>query len=293
MLKATDNGTKYLTEPEVAMIARPIITIDTLEVRRFLAGLDPTFPEYLNDGPTAMVSDKDGPFAQLMSDAEVLTKFAGQLDYLSFGAARTKNADAQRYFDHLLAEKHGNVLEMSQFVFLCWGISRSCTHEIVRHRAGFAYSQVSQRYVGGNTLRFVERPEYQDSLLLHQRFEARIDVLAKEYEETTDLLASAQHAGNEILAGDSKTELRKRVRGAARSVLPNETEAPIMIGANIRAWRYFIEQRAHPAAEIEIRRLAFLIYEHLAAEIPLLLHDYKPAKLRDGTWCIETNVRKV
>ena len=152
---------------------------------------------------------------------------------------------------------------LPEFTFLIYGISRSLTHELVRHRAGFGFSQVSQRYVDSKhskTLRFVERPEYQSDEELHNLFVARIERAAKEYEEKAELLLNKQHDGWKLLSGDKKSDLRKKVNQCARSLLPNETEAPIVVTANIRAWRHFIEQRANERAEIEIRELAVCIF---------------------------------
>jgi thymidylate synthase (FAD) len=89
----------------------------------------------------------------------------------SFGPKRTTNDRAERYFANLSSSGHGSVYEHASFSFLCYGISRSTTHEVVRHRAGTAYSQLSQRYVSGKVLRFVERPEYQEVPALNARFQ--------------------------------------------------------------------------------------------------------------------------
>jgi thymidylate synthase (FAD) len=79
------------------------------------------------------------------------------------------------YFERLTSAGHGSVLEHANFSFLLYAISRSVTHELVRHRAGVGISQVSQRYVSGAVLRFVERPEYQNDPELHAHFEERAE----------------------------------------------------------------------------------------------------------------------
>src|SRR5207253_985742 len=144
--------------------------------------------------------------------------------------------------------------------FLFYGISRSVTHELVRHRAGFGFSMLSQRYVSGRVLRFVERPEYVNDAELHGLFEKRIDRAAAEYEEMAEALLRRQKEGADILSAEYKTDLRKKVQQTARSVLPNETEAPIVVTANARAWRHVIEMRANAHAETEIRALLFNAY---------------------------------
>jgi thymidylate synthase (FAD) len=277
---ATAAGTPYLTLPGVHLIARMAVSLEAM--RPFLEGFEPglAFPQYLDD-PTPL------------PDGAQLAKAAGQLCYMSFGPKRSMNADAERYFANLRASGHGSVLEHAAFTFLCCGISRSVTHEIVRHRAGFAYSQVSQRYVSGKVLRFVERPEYVGDAELHSRFLARIDRAAEEYERLSEALLDRQRAGSELLSAEARTDLRKKVQQAARSALPNETEAPIVITANARAWRHFLEMRASAHAETEIRALAVQIYRCLAAIEPTLFADYRLVALPDGTQALRTSTPKV
>ena len=143
----TGRGTAYLKSPGVVMLARPHANVAGLA--GFLEGFNPDlrFPEYLDD-PTQL------------PDSSQLCKTAGQTCYMSFGIKRTKNEDAAAYIERLTSAGHGSVLEHASFSFLLYGISRSVTHELVRHRAGVGFSQVSQRFVAGSVLRFVERPEY-------------------------------------------------------------------------------------------------------------------------------------
>jgi len=276
---ATDAGTPYLSSPGVALLARPQVSLEGLA--DFLDGFAPDlhFPQYLND-PTPL------------SPAAQVCKVAGQLCYASFSPKRTLNADAARYFRNIKESGHGSVLEHANFTFLFYGISRSVTHELVRHRM-FSYSQVSQRYVSGKVLRFVERPEYAADPALHAAFERRIDAAAADYETTALRLLAQQKAGAALLSGEARTDLRKKVQQAARSVLPNETEAPIVVTGNVRAWRHFLEMRANPHAEIEIRELAFRTYLCLFAAESLLFEDYRITSLPDGTYGVETDFNKV
>jgi len=276
----TDAGTPYLTHPGVVMLARPEVVTEGM--RGFLEGFDPDlgFPGYLDD-PTELT-----PAAELL-------KTAGQVCYASFGPKRTYNEKAERYFANLSSSGHGSVYEHATFTFLCYGISRSNTHEVIRHRAGTAYSQLSQRFVSGKVLRFVERPEYTDIPSLHKRFEERIDHLAREYAEVTDELLALQTQGNPKLSAQARTDMRKRVQQAARSVLPNEAETVIVMSANVRAWRHVIEMRTDAHAESEIRELFFRIFLCLRRAEPILFGDYEVAANPDGTYGAVTDWRKV
>jgi flavin-dependent thymidylate synthase len=212
--------------------------------------------------------------------------------YMSFGPRRTKNENAAAYFERLTSAGHGSVLEHASFSFLLYGISRSVTHELVRHRAGAGFSQVSQRYVSGAVLRFVERPEYQEDEGLHRLFEERTDRAAAEYEEMADRLLERQEGGASTLTADYKTDARKKVQQTARSLLPNETEAPMVFTGNVRALRHIVEMRADAHAESEIRNLAVRIFLCLRQSDPILFGDYRIGELPDGTFTVTTEHRK-
>ena len=274
----TANGVPYLRSPGIALIGVPRVDISGAD--DFLKGFDPElqFPPYLDD---PVVLD---PGTQLV-------KFAGQLCYMSFGPDdRTWNRDAGRYVENIKKQGHGSVLEHANFSFLFWGISRSLTHELVRHRAGFGFSQVSQRYVDGKKLRFVERPEHLLDAELHLAFERWVEAAKAQYDARAERLA-------EVLAPTFTPEMtrrdrRKAVNQAARACLPNETEAPIVVTANVRAWRHMLEMRCARPAEKEIRTLAHGAFLCLRQATPLFA-DYREVTLPDGSLAVETPYRKV
>lgn len=173
---------------------------------------------------------------------------AGQLCYMSFGEKRTK--DHKKYIEKILAQGHGSVLEHATVTLGFTGIDRAVTHELIRHRAGFGYSQVSQRYV--DTPNFVYPYEDFEHLVEWGNY---IDSCVDEYSRR--------------LGDDTKltTKEKKVNRELARRCLPNETEAPIVVTGNIRAWRHFLEMRGSIHADVAIRKLAIAVYERLV-EIP-------------------------
>jgi thymidylate synthase (FAD) len=278
-VRRTAAGTLYLRAPGVVLLSRPRVNVGGLE--GFLEGFDPElgFPGYLGD-PTSL------------PDSAQLCKTAGQLCYMSFGPRRTTNENAAGYFERLTSAGHGSVLEHASFSFLLYGISRSVTHELVRHRAGAAFSQVSQRYVSGGVLRFVERPEYAADEELHGLFEERADRAAAEYEAMAERLLERQEGGASMLSADQKTDARKKVQQTSRSLLPNETEAPMVFSGNVRALRHIIEMRADAHAESEIRNLALRLFLCLREADPILFGDYELGSLPDGTYTVSTHNRK-
>ena len=187
---------------------------------------------------------------------------------MSFGEGRTRNVDAERYFGNVFEQAHGSILEHANYTFLLYGIGRDVTHELVRHRAGFGFSQVSQRYVSGRLLRFVERLELQGNEIDHDAFLDRIDDTRLGYDAFAERLMATMS-----LEGKSRTEARKAVNQVARAMLTNEVEAPILVTANVRAWRHCIAMRASKHADTAIRRAIFEVGRIMMQLEPILFGD--------------------
>ena len=167
------------------------------------------------------------------------------------------------------------------------GVSRSLTHELIRHRAGFGYSQLSQRYVDESSAEYVEPDCIANDPELHRLWLSAIADAHKAYMRLTERLLNVFE--NE----PDRTLRRKLARQAARSVLPNATETKIFVTANARALRHFIELRGNRHAETEIRKLAVAVLKLLQREAPNLFGDYRLVPLLDGTFEATTEHRKV
>ena len=216
--------------------------------------------------------------------AEKLCEMSGRLCYMSFGQGRKTNRE---YLDNIISVHHGSVLEHACWNFLITGVSRSFTHELVRHRAGFGYSQLSQRYVDESTCDFVEPACIAEDPELHTVWEESI---RQSHEAYCRLVEGLSHKFQDE---PSKTLRRKLARQAARSVLPNATETKIFVTGNGRAWRHFVELRANEHAEIEIRAAAIMILRVLQEEAPNIFGDYTIERLDDGTEVARTPNPKV
>lgn len=268
----TNSGTSYLKKPGVVLIAKPQVSIAGM--KEYLAGYgqELNFAQYLDD-PVSL-----DPSAQLV-------KIAGQECYASYGPNRTMNTDAGTYIENIKRDSHGSVLQHPAFSFLVYGISRSVSHEWVRHGVGTAYSQRSQRYVSGKVLRFVERPEYQEDAEMHQKFLKRIDSAAEEYRAVTDHLMNRQKSGADpILEAEVKTDLRKKIQQASRSILPNETETSFVTSVNGRSIQHMITMRTSEHAEVEIRAPFINILLCLMMTEPMLFADFEIKKYPDETF---------
>src|SRR5687767_15728683 len=107
------------------------------------------------------------------SDGERLAEFAGRLCYMS--QKNPANRTTAEYLENIKKQAHGSVLEHANYSLLLEGVSRSLTHELVRHRAGFAYSQLSQRYVDEYVADFVVPPAIAGDEALEGAWRAQID----------------------------------------------------------------------------------------------------------------------
>src|SRR5205823_7161081 len=97
---------------------------------------------------------------------EHLVETAGRICYMSF--AKPRPGGNRAYIGHILEVGHGSVLEHSVYNLIITGVSRSFTHELVRHRAGFGYSQLSQRFVDETHCEFVEPDAIAEDPELHK-----------------------------------------------------------------------------------------------------------------------------
>ncbi|MEC8913057.1 MAG: FAD-dependent thymidylate synthase, partial [Chloroflexota bacterium] len=88
-------------------------------------------------------------------ESAAVIEISARMCYMSFGRGRRDITD---FINNLLSSKDGSVFEHVNYGFIVTGVSRSLTHELVRHRAGFAYSQRSQRYVDETEGTFVVPP---------------------------------------------------------------------------------------------------------------------------------------
>ena len=216
---------------------------------------------------------------------ERLLETAGRVCYMSF--ARPRPGGNAAYIQHLLEVGHGSVLEHAAWNFIFAGVSRSLTHELVRHRAGFGFSQLSQRYVDESVAEYVEPDVIAEDAELHQLW---LMTIARTHEAYVQLAETLQE---KFAEEPDRTLRRKLARQAARSVLPNATETKIFVTANARALRHFIEMRASRHAEVEIRKLAVQVLRIMQKEAPHIFGDYQFVPLPDGTHEATTPHRKV
>jgi thymidylate synthase (FAD) len=214
---------------------------------------------------------------------EALAEMAGRVCYMSYGKGRKTNRE---FLEHLVEVGHGSVLEHAVWSFLITGVSRSFTHEMIRHRH-FSYSQLSQRYVDESESPFIEPDVIADDPGLHAIWADSVNAARAAYDK---LIAGLQEKYGDVA---DKTLRRKLARQAARSVLPNATETKIFMTGNVRALRHFVEMRGSEFADVEIRKVALEILRLMRDEAPSMFGDYTLETLPDGTVAVRTSHPKV
>ena len=201
------------------------------------------------------------------TDGERLAEFAGRLCYMS--QHNPASRATREYLENIKKQGHGSVLEHANYSLLLEGISRSLTHELVRHRAGFAYSQLSQRYVDESDAHFVVPPAIIGDDDLEDAWRGQMEAALASY------VALVEQLMERYAWVTDKVHRRKMAREAARGVLPNSTETKIVVTGNARAWRTMLELRSSEGAELEIRRAAVAILRVLQAEAPAFFSDFE------------------
>ena len=170
--------------------------------------------------------------------------------------------EATKFLRGLISSGHDSVLEHAYYTFSIEGISRACSHQLVRHRIA-SYSQQSQRYVKFANAKhpedfFVIPPEIEKNRTLRSGF---LDVTVLAYNAYFDLVEALEDSGRTT----------EQAQEDARYVLPNAAKTNITVTMNIRELRHFFNQRMCKRSQWEIRELAFNMYRLVFAYSPELL----------------------
>lgn len=192
------------------------------------------------------------------ADADLTAEGAGRLCYLSWSRPNPSTKTNPDYLLNIAAQRHYSVLGHAAATFYIDGISRNCSHEIIRSR-WFTFSEVSQRFVDGSNFNFVGHPGF-------------IEENDEDLNRVWDVVQQSYHSIVKDL--EAAGLRRKQVRQTARQVLPGGVETSILMSGNLRAWRDFLAQRLSEGADDEIRAVALEIYAVLKKEFPGHFQDF-------------------
>lgn len=196
----------------------------------------------------------------------------------------------EKFVGMLSAIGHHSPLEHVNFTFAVEGISRACSHQIVRHRIA-SFSQQSQRYVKLEQFEYIIPKEIE---LIAEAKEIFIDAMEQDqetYDKLVDILYKKHYAE---LISKGKTEKKasldaeKKAIEDARYVFPNACETKMVFTMNTRTLLNFLTHRCCDRAQTEIRELAFSMLKELKQIAPILFKKAGPTCYREA--CKEGNM---
>lgn len=206
------------------------------------------------------------------TDAEHVVEICGRVCYMSFSMDTSKvRYPNSSYIKNLIEKGHDSVLEHANWTFILDGVSRAFTHQLVRHRIGFSFSQLSQQYHDESTANLIP-PE-------------RLDKESKKlWKEATQGALAAYRKIVELTDTNTQEnpEQKRLLRSAARSLLPNATETTIAVTANARSIRHFLSVRGAIVGDPEMRKVSAILLEAVSSDAPTLFDDFETTKHEDG-----------
>src|SRR2546430_1998317 len=255
------------TSPAVFLIARPSIDLDGIR-------------GYLQDvGGESWLERRLEESSGKPNGGELLVEFGGRARYRSWEPGLNPHvskgpAGQREYFANILRSAHRSVLEHANYSFALRNVSRTFTNELVRHRAGSAFSQESLRYVRLADIGFRVPPSLEP---LRERVLSIVEQL-----EEFQLSAAKQL---ELDEAGLPFHVKKEVTSAMRRLAPTGLSTDIVWTANARTLRHVIEMRTAEGAEEELRLVFDEVARIMQAEAPGLFQDF--ARSDDGSWVPE------
>lgn len=213
---------------------------------------------------------------RLIATAAKLCYSSSDIDDISVGLTDEK---IKSFLDMLMSIGHESPLEHVTFTFAIEGISRSCSHQLVRHRIA-SYSQKSQRYVDENQFKYVTPPAIMECHPSTQAaYQECMLTIQKAYEKLRNELTAynEQELNKTMNPVDAHKAAVKLANEDARFVLPNACETSIMVTMNIRTLFNFFKHRCCNRAQWEIRDMAELMYRECVKVCPNIFKHAGPA----------------
>jgi thymidylate synthase (FAD) len=259
------------TSPTVYLIARPSIDVDGLRAYLSDVGGESWLERRLGEAEGGAGGD--------LNHGELIVEFGGRACYRSWEPGLNPNVtrvrtDQREYFANILRSAHGSVLEHANYSLAIRNVSRVFTHELVRHRAGSAFSQESLRYVRLTDIGFRVPPALEP---------VRDQVLS-----IVERLEEFQISAAKELRIDEEGvpfHVKKEVTSALRRLAPIGLSTDILWTANARTLRHVIEMRTAEGAEEELRLVFDKVARLMQAEAPGLFQDF--SRQEDGSWVPE------
>lgn len=227
----------------------------------------------------AIGADKWNVPTKVESDGELLVEVAGRTCYKSFGTELNANltkvrTDHVEYIGNILRTKHGSVLEHATTTVGLVNVSRILTHELVRHRAGCAYSQESMRFVRLDDIGMFIPSCIKENAAAHSKFLEAVEFAERAYAEMVHMM----------IKDDMPFAKKKEITSAIRRIAPSGHSTNIVITANHRAWRHLFELRTAPGVEEEIGIVFSDLAKQFQKKYPAFYQDMWFTVRDDQVW---------
>lgn len=215
-------------------------------------------------------------------DGEKLVASAARLCYSPVGVEEIEeslNEEKVESFLKLLVDMgHESPIEHLTYSFGVQGVSRTLTHQLVRHRIG-SYSQQSQRYVKLEQFEYITPPHIENNERAKEIFIKAMEEDQKHYDKLASILFD-EHFNKHIEEGLSEKKAKQKAEKEAiedaRYVFPNACETKIVFTMNARTLLNFFKLRCCNRAQWEIRELAIKMLEEVRKVSPVLFKNAGP-----------------
>lgn len=182
--------------------------------------------------------------------------------------------NTERFLNMLMSFGHESPIEHVSFTFAVEGVSRSLSHQLVRHRIA-SYSQQSQRYVKLDQFQYIMPPDIENDLKAREIFIKAMRDSQRVYDELVDILKK-KHIENGV---DERSAEKKAIEDA-RYVFPNACETKVVFTMNARSLLNFFHHRCCNRAQWEIRTMADKMLEEVRCIAPMLFKYAGPRCLQ-------------
>ncbi len=185
----------------------------------------------------------------------------------------------EKFLNMLMELGHQSPIEHCSFSFAIEGVSRTLTHQLVRHRLA-SYSQRSQRYVTEGQFQYIVPPAIASNEATKRLYIQAMEDDQKTYDEITNILKK-QYVEEYVNAGMSEKKANstaeKKAIEDARYVLPNACETKIMVTMNSRSLLHFFSVRCCERAQWEIQEMAEQMLFEVKKVAPIIFKKAGPA----------------
>lgn len=218
-------------------------------------------------------------------DGEKLIASAAKLCYSPVGVdeieKKLEEEEVSRFLENLINIGHESPIEHISFTFAAEGVSRSLTHQLVRHRIA-SYSQQSQRYVKLDQFEYIipeeieKRPEAKEIFINAMEedqkvYDELVNILKKDYKKKFIAEGMSEKKANR--------EAEKKSIEDSRYVFPNACETKIVFTMNARTLLHFFKLRTCNRAQWEIRNMATEMLKEVKKVYPIVFKNAGPGCL--------------